>query len=378
LAFRAEHAELLEHARKVYGVSPWVIVAILGVETNYGSNLGRHRVIDALTTLGFSYPRRAEFFRRELASFFLLAREEALDPLAVVGSYAGAMGQPQFIASSYGRYAVDFDGDGYTACGSPPVAGCDCDDTNPAIHPDAPEICGNGIDEDCNSANDDCGPLDQDNDGDGYTENMGDCNDSNAAINPGATEICGNSVDEDCYDGPRECGSELTCVDYSEVPLETQARTAPPNVMFVLDDSGSMKWSVMTPQTDGEFNDLDNVFDMSDDGWPALAENQRKYWKSQWSGYNRIYYNPGTEYVPWPRWNSYVTGTPPLNADIDSPRSNPMTSTPVIDLDGIFMTVVPPAVAAQRITVKRSGKDDGDSTCADAIGLHPAVSGALG
>ena len=90
---------------------PEVIVAIIGVESRYGESLGRHRIIDSLTTLMLLYPRRSNFFRNEIKEFLLLAREEGLDPLAVKGSYAGAMGVPQFIASSYRHYAVDFNGD---------------------------------------------------------------------------------------------------------------------------------------------------------------------------------------------------------------------------------------------------------------------------
>jgi membrane-bound lytic murein transglycosylase B len=112
VAFWRENADLLARAEATYGVGPQIIVSIIGVETNYGENLGRHLVIDALTTLGFGYPRRADFFRSELEAFFLLTREERVDPLGAVGSYAGAMGKPQFIPSSYRAYAVDFDGDG--------------------------------------------------------------------------------------------------------------------------------------------------------------------------------------------------------------------------------------------------------------------------
>nr|WP_040732945.1 lytic murein transglycosylase B [Thiocapsa marina] len=112
VTFLRSNRVLLARAEADYGVPPQIIVAIIGVETNYGANMGKHRVIDALTTLGFAYPRRAEFFRRELEAFLLLGRQEQLDPLRVVGSYAGAMGKPQFISSSYRRYAVDFDGDG--------------------------------------------------------------------------------------------------------------------------------------------------------------------------------------------------------------------------------------------------------------------------
>ncbi|MBK1646619.1 lytic murein transglycosylase B [Thiocapsa imhoffii] len=107
-----ENQDTLARAHALHGVDPSIIVAIIGVETNYGRNLGQHAVIDALTTLGFAYPRRARFFRGELESFLLLAREEGMDPLEPVGSYAGAMGKPQFIPSSYRAYAIDFDGDG--------------------------------------------------------------------------------------------------------------------------------------------------------------------------------------------------------------------------------------------------------------------------
>ena len=90
-----------------------VITAILGVETNFGSNKGNYRVIDSLTTLGFDDPRRSKFFRSELIQFFLLTRENNLDILKTKGSYAGAMGYAQFISSSYRAYAIDYDGDGY-------------------------------------------------------------------------------------------------------------------------------------------------------------------------------------------------------------------------------------------------------------------------
>ncbi len=110
--FWKSQRETLARAEQTYGVPAEIIVAIIGVETLYGERAGSIRVIDSLVTLGFRYPKRAKFFRSELQQFLLLSREERLDPLAVKGSYAGAMGVPQFIASSYRRYAVDFDGDG--------------------------------------------------------------------------------------------------------------------------------------------------------------------------------------------------------------------------------------------------------------------------
>jgi membrane-bound lytic murein transglycosylase B len=95
-----------------YGVPGEIIVAIIGVETVYGRNTGGYRVIDALTTLAFDYPPRAEFFRKELENFLLFARDADIDTLALKGSYAGAIGIPQFMPGSYRRYAVDLDGDG--------------------------------------------------------------------------------------------------------------------------------------------------------------------------------------------------------------------------------------------------------------------------
>lgn len=103
----------LERAEEKYGVPAEIIVAIIGIETRYGTNKGRYRVVDSLATLAFHYPKRSKFFRSELKQFLLLAREQDVDPLNIKGSYAGAMGVPQFISSSYRHYAVDFDGDDY-------------------------------------------------------------------------------------------------------------------------------------------------------------------------------------------------------------------------------------------------------------------------
>ena len=110
--FMRKHAATLLRAEKSTGVPAEIIVAILGVETLYNRYKGRHFVLESLATLAFDYPKRSRFFRRELEQFLLLAREEGVDPLALKGSYAGAMGGPQFISSSFRRYAVDFDGDG--------------------------------------------------------------------------------------------------------------------------------------------------------------------------------------------------------------------------------------------------------------------------
>jgi membrane-bound lytic murein transglycosylase B len=105
--FWQEHREELERIAAERGVAPEYIVAIIGVETKYGRIMGRYRVLDALATLAFDYPPRSEFFRKELEEFVLLTREEKVDPLKALGSYAGAMGGSQFMPSSYRRYAVD-------------------------------------------------------------------------------------------------------------------------------------------------------------------------------------------------------------------------------------------------------------------------------
>lgn len=112
LRFWQDQEAALELARRRYGVPPEIIVAILGVETHYGKNKGSFGVLEALTTLAFQYPKRAELFRLELEHFLLLAMEEPLPLREPVGSYAGAMGIAQFMPGSYRRYAVDFDGDG--------------------------------------------------------------------------------------------------------------------------------------------------------------------------------------------------------------------------------------------------------------------------
>ncbi|MDF0604620.1 lytic murein transglycosylase B [Neisseriaceae bacterium TC5R-5] len=113
VAFWKKHQAILQRAEQKYGVPPEVIVAILGIESNYGRTTGSFRLADSLSTIAFNYPRRADFFRKELTEFLLLAKEEGKDPLTLTGSYAGAIGWPQFMPSSYRKWAVDFDGDGH-------------------------------------------------------------------------------------------------------------------------------------------------------------------------------------------------------------------------------------------------------------------------
>jgi peptidoglycan lytic transglycosylase B len=110
--FWRNNRQTLSAVQKHFGVPAEIIVAIIGVETRYGGNTGSYRVIDALSTLAFDYPKRSAFFRKEMEQFLLLCREEGIVPAAPKGSYAGAMGLPQFMPSSFRRYAADFEGDG--------------------------------------------------------------------------------------------------------------------------------------------------------------------------------------------------------------------------------------------------------------------------
>lgn len=112
--FWRKHHELFTEVSEKTGVPPEIIVAIIGVESFYGIYKGKDPVFDSLVTLAFDYPRRAKFFMRELEEFLLLSKEQGFDARSLRGSYAGAMGMPQFIASSYRNYAIDFDQDGQT------------------------------------------------------------------------------------------------------------------------------------------------------------------------------------------------------------------------------------------------------------------------
>ena len=113
IEFWRKHRSTLARAERAYGVPASVIVAIIGVETFYGRNTGRWRVVDALSTLAFDYPQRAGFFRGELENYLLFARDRGVDVFAMRGSYAGAMGMPQFMPGSARSYGVDFDRDGH-------------------------------------------------------------------------------------------------------------------------------------------------------------------------------------------------------------------------------------------------------------------------
>jgi len=110
--FWREHSEALERISTDTGVDVEILVGIIGVETYFGRRTGSYRVLDALATLAFAYPPRSKFFRNELEQFLLLVREEEMEAIDATGSYAGAMGRPQFMPSSYRAYAVDSSADG--------------------------------------------------------------------------------------------------------------------------------------------------------------------------------------------------------------------------------------------------------------------------
>ena len=118
LQFWQRHQTLLNQAEQTYGVPPWLVVGVIGVETFYGQHTGNFRVLDALSTLSFDFPKehprateRQAFFSKELAQFLVMASREKINPAKLKGSYAGAMGLPQFMPSSWANFAVDFDGD---------------------------------------------------------------------------------------------------------------------------------------------------------------------------------------------------------------------------------------------------------------------------
>ncbi len=112
LAFYRRHQKVLTEAEQRYGVSPFIITAIIGVETRYGKFMGKDNVLTALSTIGFDYPQREKFFMGELRAYLQMVAQEGLDPFALKGSYAGAMGMAQFMPSSYLKFAVDYEGDG--------------------------------------------------------------------------------------------------------------------------------------------------------------------------------------------------------------------------------------------------------------------------
>lgn len=337
------------------------------------------------------------------------------------------MNRDKTIRAIFVQGCQDGDGDGYLvdpgdgSCDFGTVA--DCDDTNASIYPGAPEICGDGIDQDCSGGDLSCSGDDSDDDSDGFTENQGDCNDTDPYINPGAIDIPGDGIDQDCFDGDKEIGSELTCVSPSNVPVNASRKPAPPLIMFLLDDSGSMDWEFMTDASDQLFMGRYYVYDSHEYSRNYgigynLTDAQKRLWKSQWSGHNRIFFNPDVAYDPWPHWDEVAASIPLgsyvgaermlvrpterrystdndsfpdkafadgfVHADMDYPRNNTVDGNrghawsyldssgvagrQTLELNGEFFRVQS-AVDGQQVMVTRTEESIGSSTAADALGL---------
>ena len=329
----------------------------------------------------------------------------------------------------------------------------DCNDFNNIIFPGADEYCGDGVNSNCgwvrdttatigfspanDAAEESCGAGDLDQDGDGFTPRQGDCFDTGtpfwaedsggnnirlvypADVHPGAYDDCETvNVDEDCYSfgsaggwdtddglwesgamwdheaGNRSCGAEITCAaTVSDQPMNSVVQPAPPSIMFLLDDSGSMDWETIVPgENQGQFlGYIDYLF--SGSGTSSLdTSSERRLWKAQWSGHNKMYYNPSSTYTPWARWHHdamdnerYSGGTDLLStsayvedadgylhADPDSPRSDPMDKDYHLDLSGQYLNLAGDydIEDMQRIVVtRRNNADRGSSTVADAVAI---------
>jgi len=303
------------------------------------------------------------------------------------GSVTGAtstvtviMNSDKTLTATFAVPSNDVDGDGFDIT-------VDCNDNDAGIHPGALDVCGDGVDQDCSGSDESCGNDDEDVDGDGYSPNQGDCDDTDPSIYPGAYDEPGNGVDEDCYGGDREIQtSEVTCVIPSETPLETQVQAAPPLVMFLIDDSGSMDFEFMTDAAEGGFYTgsgtrhylypryfdgkySDNVYT---DSSRYMTESERRLWKSQWAGENKLYFDPAMTYKPWASWNTLpgTDGSPAFNADPDDPRMNPVNSSPTLDMNTPFFVVNENTAAPnQYIRMSSTDGNSNDRVVADAIRL---------
>ncbi len=326
------------------------------------------------------------------------------------------MNRDRTVEAVFVQGCQDSDHDGYTTAdvlgtGCSPSAQIDCNDDDAEIHPGAVEICGDTIDQDCSGADLACAGVDSDDDHDDYTENQGDCNDANPGVHPGLYDDPATVVDEDCYDGPKEVGTEVTCSHPSDTPANAARKPAPPLIMFLLDDSGSMDWEFMTSEGNQLFENKYYIYPVVDIerayGDTRLDATQRRKWKSQWAGNNRIFFNPGTTYDPWAKWEEVIgaasvrsheeeytgVGSFPdtayaqgyTHADMDRPRLNTHDASTTInamyhpgdadgthanyelDMNAEFTRVK--AGGGQQVIVTRDASSSGSSTHADAIGL---------
>ncbi len=321
----------------------------------------------------------------------------------------------------------DLDNDGYTTAdvlgtGCTPSVEIDCNDGDAGIFPGAPDICGDSIDQDCSGADLACTGDYLDDDGDGFTENQGDCDDTNPAVHPGLYDDPDTALDEDCYDDAKEKGTEVVCSHPSDVPVNAARKPAPPMIMFLLDDSGSMDWEFMTTESNQLFSNRYYMHSYSYRarayGDTSLSDSQMRSWPSQFNGYNRIYFDSQVVYSPWAKWHEVAaaatysgleqgavsthetnydsdnTSFPDIafiddfvHADMDNPRLNTVDgnqghSWSHTDDDGTnlrfamnatFLTVKA-AGEGQQVLVTRDNSAAGGSTSSDAIGLSTSNS----
>lgn len=232
----------------------------------------------------------------------------------------------------------------------------DCDDLVNTIHPGAAESCEDGIDQDCDGSDAECTT---DNDGDGWTIEDGDCDDTDATIYPNAPETCGDGVDQNCYDGDRAC-DEVVCANISDVPLDTLFQAAAANIMFVLDNSGSMDFSFLTSESGGNFNGRYYVYPLSSNKYDNdLPSDDRDLWKSQWYGYNKIFYNPNIDYDPWPATDTYSNLTAFSGSSTSLVKDHPVIGSVTMNLDSEFSSS---SVSGQSIPNAHYYAKSGDHT----------------
>ncbi len=261
-------------------------------------------------------------------------------------------------------YYRDDDGDGFgdpdpekttQACSAPSgyvSDNTDCNDSDVAIHPGASEVCDDDVDNNCDGEIDETTTYYRDDDGDGYGDSGNttqscfapsgyvadntDCDDSNAAIHPGVVDYCGDGIDKDCSGTNADCDGSL-CVDISDVPLDTQFQAAAANIMFVLDNSGSMDFSFLTSESGGGFGEYDYVFPMSENKYSGdLPAEHRDLWKSQWAGYNKLYYDPSIVYKPWPATASYGNLQAFSGSSSSLVKTHPVIGNETLDLDNEY------------------------------------------
>lgn len=341
-------------------------------------------------------------------------------------AYTITMDWDKTVEAVFVQGCQDADGDGYTTgdvggTGCTPSPDIDCNDGDSEIFPGATEVCGDNIDQDCSGADLPCTGDASDDDGDGYTEDQGDCDDNAPNTHPGLYDDPATAADEDCFDGPKDEGNEIVCSQPSDVPANAARKPAPPMIMFLLDDSGSMDWEFMTSESNQLFSNRYYMHSYDGDARAysdtSLSESQKRAWPSQFTGYNRIYFDPAVVYSPWAKWHEVAAaasysgseqGTVTANernydgdnssfpdiafvdgfvhADMDNPRLNTVDGADGhswshtedngtslrFAMNDTFLTVKS-AGEGQQVMVTRDDSAAGGSTSSDAIGLSTAA-----